>query len=145
MTDWGLFIDQRQEMIVARIAEVLRIESLIVTDGNIDDVALRIANGLVDGIDETFVRREFQTSIAFKDFFVHLWRLPALRRFLTSLRAPFVVAFALDALNLSKESSEEGTHLSIVIDANKGFAFFVFTNSTQGLAVFCDLACSSTQ
>ena len=55
MTDWGLFIDQRQEMIVARIAEVLCIESLIVTDGDIGDVALSIANSLVDGIDETFV------------------------------------------------------------------------------------------
>ncbi len=72
MTDWGLFIDQRQEMIVARIAEILSIEGLIVTDGDIGDVALRIANSLVDRIDETFVGREFQTSIAFKDFFVHL-------------------------------------------------------------------------
>ena len=82
MTDWELFIDQRQEMIVARIAEVLCIESLIVTDGDIGDVALSIANSLVDGVDETFVGREFQTSIAFKDFFVHLWGLPAHHKFL---------------------------------------------------------------
>ena len=35
----------------------------------------------------------------------------------------FVVAFALDALNLSEEIAKEMTHLGIVIDANKGFAF----------------------
>ena len=56
MTDWGLFIDQRQEMIIARIAEILSIEGLIVTDGNIGDVALSIANSLVDWIDKTLVR-----------------------------------------------------------------------------------------
>ena len=82
MTDWGLFIDQRQEMIVARIAEVLRIESLIVIDGNIGDVALCIMHRLIDGVNETLVGRKFQTRIAFEDFFCAPWRLPALRRFL---------------------------------------------------------------
>ena len=109
-------------MIVARIAEVLRIESLIVTDGDIGDVALRIANGMVDGIDETFVRREFQTSIAFKDFFVHLGVNLHTIGFYEFARA-LVVAFALDALNLSKEIAKEMPHLSIVIDANKDFTF----------------------
>ena len=109
-------------MIVARIAEVLRIESLIVTDGNIGDVALRIANSLVDGIDETFVGREFQTSIAFKDFFVHLGVYLHSVGFNEFART-FIVAFALDALNRGEEIAKEMTHLSIVIDANKGFTF----------------------
>ena len=43
-------------MIVVRIAEVLRIEGFIVIDGNIGDVALRIAHRLVHRIDKSLVR-----------------------------------------------------------------------------------------
>ena len=77
---------------------------------------------MVDRIDETFVGREFQTSIAFKDFFVHLGIYLHSVGFYEFARA-LVVAFALDALNLCEEIAKEMTHLCIVIDANKGFAF----------------------
>ena len=69
-------------MIVARIAEVLCIESLIVTDGDVGDVALRIANSLVDRIDETFVGERVSNEHSVQGFLCAPWHLPVLRRFL---------------------------------------------------------------
>ena len=130
------FYGELESGIVATVAEHLSVVGFGVVDGDVDDVSLGIADGMVDGVDETFVGREVELFVAGEDFLVeHGVDLHAV--VLYEVACCGIVALALDALDFGKEFAEEGAKFGVVVDADVGFAAFLYEfHHLVGLTVF---------
>lgn len=113
------------------------VEGFVVADLDIRDVALCIAHRGVDGIDEAFVGREFQTLVTREDLTMD-GGIDLHTVGFDETTGGFVVALALDALHFGQERTEEVAHLGIVVDANEGLTllFHEFHAGFRGFALF---------
>ena len=100
------------------------VEGFVIADLDIRDVTLCIAHRGVDGIDEAFVGREFQTFVTREDLTMD-GGIDLHTVGFDETTCGFVVTLALDALHFGQERTEEVAHLGIVVDANEGFAFLL--------------------
>ena len=112
--------------------------TLAIVCGNIADFTVFIVNRQKLGIDESLIRCQVQLLITLE----HLGMQVGIYLNGITLNKGaccLVVAFALDALNLGKQTGNEGSQLNIIGDFNVGFT--IALNQFDGITVLITPMC----
>ena len=106
-----------QRRIVLTVAQHLVDVALGVRNLHVNELAVLVIHGSVDGIDEALVGGDVQALIAGEHLLVDGGiNLHAVG--LDELASSLVVTFALDALNLGEQFTEQDTQFLVVVDVN---------------------------